>query len=232
MKTVEDILKTKTEHQYFLEGAPLQSGIDYADAVEAMKEYANQFKLELDAIRDEFYKAQQKKYDKAGFRMSDKAIFDFFLSYLQENKAVEVADKETLYKWTKASEKHPPINAIVVVKDEDGTTYEDSTTTGWDKNITNYSWLEEIKQGIAPCKEVEEKCIEPIVFTEETVLIATQECLMNFTKLPALIIGKEYKIKGFYSGQFVIKSEVDDKHYFELDKFTNYFKLKEGEEKQ
>lgn len=50
---------------------------------------------------------------------------------------------ETKVQWTKASKKHPPINKMVVIK-EDGVLSLDSTTIGWDKRITNYEWLEEL----------------------------------------------------------------------------------------
>ncbi len=45
-------------------------------------------------------------------------------------------------KWIKASEQLPPINVKVVIKDPDGTVYQDSSR-GWDKNVTNYVWLDE-----------------------------------------------------------------------------------------
>lgn len=56
---------------------------------------------------------------------------------------------ETVLIWRKASEKMPPINKLIIIKDDDdGTVSEDSTTTGWDKRVTNYSWLEEVEMPI------------------------------------------------------------------------------------
>lgn len=51
---------------------------------------------------------------------------------------------EKHYKWTKASEKLPPINEKVIIKDGEQI-YTDSTNLGWDRQITDYEWLEEAK---------------------------------------------------------------------------------------
>lgn len=52
-------------------------------------------------------------------------------------------------KWIKAIEELPPIKQLVVIKDEDGTVYQDICYTGWDKNITDYEWLDESGEGDA-----------------------------------------------------------------------------------
>lgn len=45
-------------------------------------------------------------------------------------------------KWIKASEKLPPVKKLVIIRDNNGTVYEDSAKE-WDKSVTDYKWLDE-----------------------------------------------------------------------------------------
>ena len=59
-------------------------------------------------------------------------------------------------KWIKASERHPPKGVDVVIRDNDGYTYADRTTIGWDKRIIDYEWLDESTPiPLTPCVELE-----------------------------------------------------------------------------
>lgn len=44
--------------------------------------------------------------------------------------------------WVKASNELPPVNVKVVIRDSDGTIYQDQAKS-WDKDVTNYEWLDE-----------------------------------------------------------------------------------------
>jgi len=58
-----------------------------------------------------------------------------------------------------------------------------------------------------------------------TVLVAHKKCKMQDGFSQALIVGKEYPIKGFFGGMLVIHSETDDDHYFHMDEDdVNYYK--------
>jgi hypothetical protein len=57
-------------------------------------------------------------------------------------------------------------------------------------------------------------------------LIATDPCtLIDHPYADALVIGKQYKIKGLTKDDIVIKSEEVNKHEFPFDEVFNYFRL-------
>lgn len=71
-----------------------------------------------------------------------------------------------------------------------------------------------------------------------TILVAKDECLMDDNTYKALIIGKEYDVHTLHNdmessvkNSLVIKSEIDEEHYFSLDEndtayWGKYFDLK------
>lgn len=68
-----------------------------------------------------------------------------------------------------------------------------------------------------------------------TILIAKDPCVMTHTKIPALIVGKEYEIKwiDLVRNIFTIKSESDINHHFTImndgepnSNFNFYFDIK------
>lgn len=56
------------------------------------------------------------------------------------------------------------------------------------------------------------------------IIIAKDECIMDDTKLPALIIGKEYEITFSGKNTFIINSEIGE-HTFEFVDFNEFFEL-------
>ncbi len=54
------------------------------------------------------------------------------------------------------------------------------------------------------------------------ILIAKDPCAMDYDEIDALIVGKEYKVEDISSIHFnpeiKIKSEIDDNHFFSLNK--------------
>lgn len=58
------------------------------------------------------------------------------------------------------------------------------------------------------------------------VLIAIDECFMTFEQVPALIVGKEYKINNVSGTNISVTSEVNELHWFTIKDIQKYFKLK------
>lgn len=52
-----------------------------------------------------------------------------------------------------------------------------------------------------------------------TILKAINPCLMKDSGKEALIVGQEYVIIDFFINDFVVKSEVDDNHFFNVNKY-------------
>ena len=57
------------------------------------------------------------------------------------------------------------------------------------------------------------------------IIIAKDECIMDDTKLPALIIGKEYEISQIKDDYLIIDGELGE-HFFEFKEFDDFFYLK------
>lgn len=68
--------------------------------------------------------------------------------------------------------------------------------------------------------------------TEKDILIAKNECIMNDEiNVKALVIGKEYPVKGIFNQNIIIDSEFHKNHYFDLDEksdsyWSKYFNKK------
>jgi hypothetical protein len=60
-----------------------------------------------------------------------------------------------------------------------------------------------------------------------TVLIAIDECIMDFENLPALIIGNEYMVIGIDKDSFTISSHQCKLHEFKTIELNQFFKIKE-----
>lgn len=71
-------------------------------------------------------------------------------------------------KWIKASDELPPAGKPVVIRDEDGYTYSDMAIA-WDKDITNYQWLDETEDAGEDWISVEDRLPEE----SKTVIVYT-----------------------------------------------------------
>lgn len=59
------------------------------------------------------------------------------------------------------------------------------------------------------------------------ILIAIDPCVMRESETFALIVEKEYIVQRVMGNGFAIKSELFEDHYFYVNEYSEYFKLKQ-----
>lgn len=62
--------------------------------------------------------------------------------------------------------------------------------------------------------------------TTKTILTAIDPCDMSNGEGPALIVGKEYKVKTVTHERIYIASEIDTWHSFLINELDEFFKIK------